>query len=356
MILLPPRKRIGYDGTNQTPSMQLLKPTASSLGHQVSNASLRKFQRTTQSSSSRTKVDNDIPHRVDSSFIGSQRGDCGSDVLNDPIHDEGSDFHTKEMAYDEPCTTPMNPFGKLGRSTTPGSGSVTSEEEEEEEEGVMMGQISPNISSSDAFTKVGMKNHLGGNNHDVSRPGLHRRGSWSQGSKPEYQRKRGLSGSNRGKNVSTCPERLRSLIIDPVASQLLQEGDDFDSVPLLSYSTISEADLSDGGEEANPSFHSPLHSDKGFFLRYSSMPDLLRSNPPINRDGTEVVLPPTKEGSSSAISCPLSPKPLFRILSDRLLDVKTEDDMKSLVRPVPRKWSVSTISQVGPLCPGDSTF
>lgn len=31
------RKRVGYDGTSQTPSLQLMKPTASSIGHRRSN-------------------------------------------------------------------------------------------------------------------------------------------------------------------------------------------------------------------------------------------------------------------------------------------------------------------------------
>ena len=149
--------------------------------------------------------------------------------------------------------------------------------------------------------------------------------------------------------MSICPERLRSFIIDPVASQLLrecavddddddeEEEHDFDSRPLLSYSTVSEADPSVGGEEANLSCH------KASFFRFSSTPDLFRSDAPTNQDGNVFVIPQTKETSSSANTYPLSPEPLIRSVSDRLLDVKTEDDIKSLARPIPRKFSVSSV-------------
>lgn len=325
-------KRIGYDGTNQTPSMQLLKPTASSLGHQVSRPSMQSSPKKRTSSN------------IDSSFNDLQRYVCASGVMDVPFHNEGIDNHTKKLAYTIPYTSPMNPFGKLGKSITPGSGSITSEEEDT---GTMIGH-SPNNSSVDATLEEGMNNHRG--DYSMSRPGLHRRASWSQGSKHQPHRKRGFSGSCRGDNVSICPERLRSFIIDPVASQLLREcavhddddeEHDFDSAPLLSYSTVS-ADPSVGGEEANPSCH------KGSFFRYSSMTDFFRSDPP-NRDGNVFVPLQTNEVLSSVNTYPLSPDPLIRSVSDRLLDVKTEDDIKSLARPIPRKFSVSSVACCAPL-------
>ncbi len=332
---IPSRKRIGYDGTNQTPSIQLLKPTASSLGHQVCRPSMQ---------SSPKKRTADTSSNINSSFDDLQRHVCASGVMDVPSHTEGIDTHTKKLAYTIPYTSPMNPFGKLGKSISPGYGSVTSEEEDT---GTMIGHMSPNNSSADATLEEGMNNHRG--DYSMSRPGLHRRASWSQGSKHQPHRKRGFSGSCRGDNVSICPERLRSFIIDPVASQLLRECaaqddddevHDFDSAPLLSYSTVS-ADPSVGGEEANPSCH------KGSFFRYSSIPDLFRSDP-LNRDGN-VFVPPQPNEASSANKYPLSPEPLIRSVSDRLLDVKTEDDIKSLARPIPRKFSVSSVACCAPL-------
>ncbi len=330
---IPSRKRIGYDGTTQTPSKQLLKPTASSRGHQVCRPSIQ---------SSPKKTTNDISSNIYSSFNDHQRHGCASGVIEDPFHSEGIENDTKKLAY----TIQMNPFGEIGKSITTGSGSVTSEEEDA---GTMIGLMSPTNNSANAALEEGLNNHRGDNS--TSRTGLHRRASWSQGSKHQPQRKRGFSGSCKEDYVSICPERLRSFIIDPVASQLLREcavhddddddEHDYDSVPLLSYSTASEADPSVGGEEANPLCH------KGSFFRYSSMPDL-RSDPHTNRDGV-LVPPQTKEASSSVNTYPLSPEPLIRSVSDRLLDVKTEDDIKSLARPIPRKFSVSSVACCAPL-------
>lgn len=348
------RKRIGYDGTTQTPSMQLLKPTASSLGHQVAKASRRTYQPTTLTSPSTTanNNNNDTSSMVNSSSNGLQFQNCASDILNVPFNYDGIQHHT----YHGPYPSPMNPFGKLGKATPTGTGSVTSEEDE----GMMMmgHNMLLNGSSADATTEEGMNNHRPQGYNPSSRPGLHRRASWSQSSNNQHHpRKRGFSGSSRGDNLSICPERLRSCIIDPVASQLLrecavhdddEEEHDFGAGPLLNYSRGSESDSSVGGKgDRASSCQSPAPSfNKGSHF-YASMPNLFSANPPTTRDGRDFgALPPTTKQSpaSSANNYPLSPEPLFRSVSDRLLDVQTEDDIKSLARPVPRKLNVPTIT------------
>lgn len=243
---------------------------------------------------------------------------------------------------------------------------------------MMLGQytMSPNNSSADATMEEGLNHNHPGYTNITSRPGLHRRASWSQGSKQSHPRKRGFSSSCREEGVDNariiCPERLRSCIIDPVASQLLrecafhdddeeEEDHDFDSTPLLSSSTVSETvPPSVSEEEAHFSSHSSSSKQsfhKGSLFRYSSMPDLFRSSQPhptttSTRDGNEFALPPSNKEASyltSANNYPLSPEPLFRSVSDRLLDVKTEDDIKSLARPVPRKLSAPNTTCVLPL-------
>ena len=352
------RKRIGYDGTTQTPSMQLLKPTASSLGHQVAKASRRTYQPTTLTSPSTTanNNNNDTSSMVNSSSNGLQFHNCASDILDVPFNYDGIQHHTKQMAYHGPHPSPMNPFGKLGKATPTGTGSVTSEEDE----GMMMmgHNMLLNGSSADATTEEGMNNHRPQGYNPSSRPGLHRRASWSQSSNNQHHpRKRGFSGSSRGDNLSICPERLRSCIIDPVASQLLrecavhdddEEEHDFGAGPLLNYSRGSESDPSVGGKgDRASSCQSPAPSfNKGSHF-YASMPNLFSANPPTTRDGRNFgALPPTTKQcpASSANNYPLSPDPLFRSVSDRLLDVQTEDDIKSLARPVPRKMNVPTIA------------
>ena len=358
--------------------MQLLKPTASSLGHQVSKAARRTHPPTTPESSPKTMIDNNdnsIFTWVDSSVNGFQRQCCASDMLGVPFHENESEHHSKKMAYTAPYASPMNPFGKLGKSVSTRSGNVTSEEDE----GMMMlGQytMSPNNSSADATMEEGLNHNHPGYTNITSRPGLHRRASWSQGSKQSHPRKRGFSSSCREEGVDNariiCPERLRSCIIDPVASQLLrecafhdddeeEEDHDFDSTPLLSSSTVSETvPPSVSEEEAHFSSHSSSSKQsfhKGSLFRYSSMPDLFRSSQPhptttSTRDGNEFALPPSNKEASyltSANNYPLSPEPLFRSVSDRLLDVKTEDDIKSLARPVPRKLSAPNTTCVLPL-------
>jgi len=317
-------KRIGYDGTNQTPSIQLLKPTASSLGHRVHKAAAARSQQ----SLSPTNSMHDNPYRVDSPQEDSTR----NNVHCFDHHKERGD-HMTIMSFNTPASSSLDPFGKLNQSNN-ASNNTASDDEEMEEKTQTSSSLLDDFECYNGVPEGGMNYHP-----PVSKPVvLQRCASWS----PGY-------GNNRGfeKGGRSCPERLRSSYnIDPVASQLLREcivhEEEEAEQELDPMSTLSHAIGRISGLDEAGSCHSPIPpSNDGNFLFSASMPDLLSPIPPVmtyeqgrrNKDTPMIA-------EEASIDYPLSPEPLFRDVSGSLRDVQTEDDIKSFARPVPRKFSV----------------
>lgn len=100
---------------------------------------------------------------------------------------------------------------------------------------------------------------------------------------------------------------MRSHVFDPVASQLLGQEEAF-----VSISSMDEMEKLIETPVGETEFVETECVDRSY-IRQNSLPNL---HP-----------------------CPRSPIPLFRKVSSSLHDVKTEDDLSLLARPVPRKLS-----------------
>ena len=160
------KRRIGYDGTTQTPSVQLLRPTASSLGHRVVKTNAAASSQQTQSNPYYREVLN-------------TKSDEGATEVS--YFDYGNKLRAS--------STSLDPFEKLNNSR----------------------DSTNDMDDEFAFNLV--QNFDARNGGKVSKPssvqspmhslGLKRATSWSPG-------------------YVQCPERLRVHNIDPVASQLLR--------------------------------------------------------------------------------------------------------------------------------------
>jgi len=329
-------KRLGYDGTTQTPSTHLLKPTASSLGHRV--------QKVVHSQVQLSSPGLFHSSRLDSPRIGVNVHDASD--LNTPVFDgnraTGGHVVTK-MTID---TSTLDPFGKLNHSND-----ATSDDDED------MANMTYNSSDLlldfefdvEPTEEEGINGsqfyHIPGSGRDSStppgslhppRPGFHRCSSWSPGSK------------------TALSQRLRSHNIDPVASQLLracvaqEEEQEWKQDPLsLSSHAIGRIPKAAGASSWDDAAlcHSPIPpSDNGNFSFSASMPDLLSPIPSALKSDRGGSKDTPMIAEEAPIDYSLSPVPLFRDVSDSLLDVKTEDDIKCLPRPVPRKFSMPTIA------------
>jgi len=245
--------------------------------------------------------------------------------------------------------SPLDPFGTLNRTSH--SMYATSDDDEDM---ANMTQNSPELmldfecnfeAEGEGINGRSQLHNTPGSGRDggtppgrfhLPRAALHRCASWSPGSKTLQRHK---DGYNDGLDNS---QRLRSFNMDPVASQLLracvvheeeQYGTHDQDPTSLSSHPIGR--MSDDAALC----HSPIPpSGNGNFAYSASMPDLLsptRSTSRHDRGGSKDVPMISEEAS---INYPMSPVPLFRDVSDSLLDVKTEDDIKCLPRPVPRKF------------------
>lgn len=300
------RSRIGYDGTAQTPSVQLLKPTASSLGHRVASAY------------SRSQPAMSPPKSLRDPQKGANHAD---ETRNIPRFDNSKGrggIIAKTSFSTTPTSSPLDPFGKLNRSAH--SKGATSDDDDDmctQNSSSLLGDFDFDVEASPVGALRGPRSP------QPQRSVLQRCSSWSPGSKMLQQYR---DDSNRG-----LRERLRELRssynIDPVASQLL----------LQECAEHNEEGL--GMHTPNPfsTAMEKVDAPKGslFFLGSSSLPDVLR---PASRAGRGRVAPITSE--EAVASCPLSPE--LRDVSDKLLDVQTEDDIKSLARPVPQKFPPAT--------------
>ncbi len=314
------RERIGYDGTIHTPSFQLLKPTACSLGHRVPIKAKPMHTASSPNALRRDHFTRDM-----------QEGDPKHHGVSQNIprfdNSEGMGVHvtTKVFAcHDSPATAALDPFGRLNRSNH--SESTASDDED-------MDQTSPSILADfdlDVDPSTPEMKYYIPSEKGASQPTqkflappspLQRCSSWSPGANT-FHRSSSYSEGGRDRNAVSA-DRRRSCNIDPVASQLLRacsvHDDEEDEVEQVS---IPLSKSCNGKIPAN--WSNPMPSN--FFS--ASMPDLQ-----IPHRGRNKVAPMIAEGVP--INYPLSP--IMREVSDSLLDVKTEEDIKCLPRPVPRK-------------------
>jgi len=336
-------KRIGYDGTTQTPSLQLLKPTASSLGHRVQ-----------KSGNSQAQLSS--PASFQSSRLDFPRMDINS---NDAANPNRPGFGRNSESW-EPSpkitfdTSILDPFGKLNDS------SHNSLDEDEfmanttQNSSELMLDLEFDVENSgEEEANEHHKHHAHGNetppgSFGVPRTAMQRCSSWSPGSKTLQQHYR------YNKRVDNT-QRLRSHVMDPVASQLLracagheeeqEEKRGQDSFLLSSYVFDQISKVAGAASEDDAAMcRSPKPSlESGNFSVSASMPDLLSPIPnELKRGRGDKSTPMIAE--ETPVEYPMSPVPLFREVSDSLLDVKTEDDIKCLPRPVPRKFSMPAIA------------
>mmetsp|Transcript_38706 Transcript_38706/g.87236 ORF Transcript_38706/g.87236 Transcript_38706/m.87236 type:complete len:406 (-) Transcript_38706:41-1258(-) len=169
------QKRVGYDGTSQTPSLQLLKPTASSIGHRRSN------NNTSQESP---------PPRTHWANPGPARESNLNTISN------MATSRLAQMSFENTPKSPLEPFECL------------------------------NLKGSSTFDDNLTNNTDSSNNLDEYfeddpsiRPQrkFQRSSTWSPGFDPSPFD----SGGGRGRG--NPPDTLRSDLLDPVASQLWDE-------------------------------------------------------------------------------------------------------------------------------------
>lgn len=158
----------------------------------------------------------------------------------------------------------------------------------------------------------------------------HRSFSWSPGSKVMRDAFDEFNG---------CPQQIRSSMYDPVASHLLTcvEESEGHISPSFSFEEVDECPLDFKNQELNchapfsPSVSMPnLHAPLSPILAAQSL-DEINDNTIIKEDPSQLL--------SSGI--PASPSPLFRKVSGSLHDVKTDEDLSCLARPIPRKCSAA---------------
>jgi hypothetical protein len=239
-------KRIGFDGTSKTPSLALLKPTASSIGHRIA------------------KIAHSSLHQY-SADLSSNRMQISPNPKNS-IHHQCIDNHAyseSNMSTDSPFKQPINPFQNVCLDDT-----------------IVPSQYhnhSPYLDNKEQHSHVSpTKRPL---EHSPFPTPFQRRQS-------EPVVKSFEKGTNRN-------------VFDPVASQLLYQEETFVSVS-------SQEEMID-------------------LMDTTTSSSCTRS----------LSLPSNHRNSSNT-----SPLPLFvREVSGSLHDVKTEDDLSLLARPVPRKLS-----------------
>jgi len=310
-------KRTGYDGPNQPPSIELLKPTASSLGHRVRKVTAVQSQQAL--SPTKSMQDSDF---LPNSSLPPREESASKNVMHcfDDLTERG-DKRMTIMKLNTASSTVL-PFGKLNSSNL-----LSSDDDDMDEKT----QNSNSLLDEFEYDNIAILD-VGGMSLSPSKPVLQRCASWS----PGYAQYREFDESQR-----SCPEHLRSYNIDPVASQLLREcsvheGDQGEVEQNLDPLSMTESHVIRrmSGEGAGRFCYSPLpRLNSANFLISSSMPDLSSST-----------IPPAmvneRQDDRSRDIYPISPLPLFRDVSGNLQDVQTEDCIKSLARPVPQKFSM----------------
>ena len=314
------RDRIGYDGTIHTPSFQLLKPTACSIGHRVP---IRMQTTYSPKTTRRDHLSKDTQER--GSHNVSQ---------NIPRFDNsqgmGAHIATKVFAcHDSPATAALDPFGRLNRSNH----SESDDEDMDQTSSSLLADFDLDVDVSTPEIK-----YYSPTERDASQPTqkftalppspLQRCSSWSPGANTLRQSDAYSKGGRDSDEISA--DRRRSFNVDPVASQLLRACSVHDDE--------EEEMQQQDSDPVSKSCNARIPAAKWSNNKAASMPDLLNPVPPVR--GRSKTAPTIAE--ETPINCPLSPAPLFRDVSDSLLDVKTEEDIKSLPRPVPRKITGSS--------------
>ena len=160
-----------------------------------------------------------------------------------------------------------------------------------------------------------------------------RRSTWSpMGS--ERQRHWSQFVESDGTN---CPEILRSHLFDPVASQLLACPEEHD-IPFVSLSSMNDTILESDDDNTHcheDSLPCSLEQSSSQCTNNNNIPSSFRSMPNLT------ALPDLATTDDDPIQdrVPSSPLLVFRKVSGSLHDVKTDEDMTLLARPIPRKWS-----------------
>lgn len=341
-------RRVGYDGTSQTPSVQLLKPTASSLGHRVHKASAS--PRAKQVPRLHQGALQNRPYSMDSLNHGPRPQDMTPSIPGSTHNTAMMGIHMAKMSFYTPASSSLDPFGKLNRSSH--SNIATSEGDED--------MASNGLNSSDLLenfdfdldmehtdeNRMGDRQWLthasGGSdmtkppgNFNLPKASLSRCASWSPG-----------QGYNAYENGRPCHERLRSMTMDPVASQLLrecavheeEEEEECDSLSMSSH-VIGRAQRASSAYTRDLCRSPKPPSDKnGAFSFSTSMPDLQSPIPPVSNMDRGGRMAKRTISEESPINYPMSPVPLYQDAIDSVPDLNKADDMTFLARPVARKF------------------
>ena len=361
--------RIGIDGTPKTPSLNLLKPTASSIGHRVSKVahssallqSSSKYSYTgnagfgTKVSPNPNKCDALMPPAASastrqhkqpamSSFRHSHSTGCTD---NEASNDER--FHVeimKRMLMDSPfrekhtlstaaAVRALDPFKNIRNN----SSSMNDEERNQNNNNVTNNSLDAGKSVSVFDNKDSMQQKPNNQSYSPMKQStnesplpleqspfstplsLHRRSTWSpMGSGEKHLRQWNRYLDDTGGNACG-PATLRSHLFDPVATQLLVQEEE---TPFVSLSSMHDSILESDGEESSQAEERACAIES-----FKSMPDL--SSLPHNDPSASIISENLIRASSA------SPMPLFRQVSSSLHDVKTDEDMNLLARPIPRK-------------------
>mmetsp|Transcript_9189 Transcript_9189/g.19613 ORF Transcript_9189/g.19613 Transcript_9189/m.19613 type:complete len:481 (+) Transcript_9189:485-1927(+) len=354
-------QRVGYDGTRRTPSNQLLKPTASSTAQRVNKivhstallstpSATHRYQLAKFQSSSRHR-----PYTPPSRHWTTKAMNDSNEMLNNQQNqtptkevDDSMKKMTIGLPFRIPSTPPpssINPFQHLNESYGSISKNSTMDDDEMEEINKTPKERDDRVCER-TLLKIG--DDLNGSSPD-SGPSLesgeklstptpnilagtrHRSFSWSPGSKVMRDAYDEFHG---------CSQRIRSSMYDPVASHLLTccvEESEGQISPSFSFEEVDGCPLDFNNQEVNwhapfgPSVSMPnLHAPLSPILAAQSL-DEINDNITIKEDPSQLL--------SSGI--PASPSPLFRKVSGSLHDVKTDEDLSCLARPIPRKCSAA---------------
>lgn len=253
-------KRIGVDGTSKTPSLALLKPTASSIGHRVARvADSFSFQ-----------YSYTLPNK--NMDISPMKSICT------PSHQQQGGIDNNEasetMSMDSPFhKQPIDPFRNI--------------------------YLHDDESFDNKETISTSHQHYYNTHHSPPKRPL----DHSPFPTPHVRRQSEPAVVKSTFYESRERIHQRNQVLDPVASQLLDQEETF-----VSHSSFLEED-----PPLDSTACGDLDNVDRSYVRQHSLPNL--SSP---QD---------------------SPMPLFRKVSSSLHDVKTEDDLSLLARPVPRKLS-----------------
>ena len=304
------------------PSLQLLKPTASSLGHRVAKVthSPDLISNTTQVKSSSRSYLLNAESPKEYQFCRSLSTGCtDNDATKARSLTTDCSFRVESINRVE--TSSLDPFRNICLSSN-----TSMDDEEMEHIGNDNERQAMQYDAIPTGTSFNENNAKGGSSpatHNTSESDLTplrtlraRCASWSQGSEVAW------SQFHLDNNTGSCLQRLRSHVFDPVASHLLTCFEGQESRSQSPWPCMEGDDSS--AHDNSPREHQHHSILRGNFSVSASMPNLLSapSNDVNKCNGT-------KEAVEEPTQC--------RRLSGRLLDVKSDEEMKFLDRPIPRK-------------------